>query len=63
MMDISNIADKGVSVGQASRISGVRTSDVALLMVLLEKDRRKPGNGSNPDTGKEEKLNEDSDES
>ena len=31
-----------VSIGQASRISGVRNSDIAVLMVLL---KRKPGNG------------------
>ncbi len=29
-----------LSVGQASRISGVRSSDVAVLLVLLSKDRR-----------------------
>ena len=33
---------KPVSIGQASRISGVRTSDIAVLMILLKK---KPNNG------------------
>ena len=32
-----------VSLGQASRIPGVRNSDIAVLMVALERDRRRKG--------------------